>query len=69
LASKGKGPENKRDEERSKEMEKGKTRNIDHFVEELKREQEIRERRNQDRENSRDHNSDNTWKVRVIGRW
>ncbi|CAL9229878.1 unnamed protein product [Arabidopsis halleri] len=60
LASKGKEPENKREEERSKERENGKTRNIDHFMEELKQEQEMRERRNQDRENSRDHISDNT---------
>ncbi|ESQ41030.1 hypothetical protein EUTSA_v10012641mg [Eutrema salsugineum] len=60
LASKNKEPENKREEERSKEREKGKTRNIDHFMEELKREQEMRERRNQDRANPHDHHSDNT---------
>ncbi|CAE6095116.1 unnamed protein product [Arabidopsis arenosa] len=47
-----------REEERSKERENGKTRNIDHFMEEMKREQEMRERRNQDRENSRDHRFD-----------
>lgn len=41
-------------EEKPKEKEKGKSRNIDHFMEELKREQEMRERRNQDREHSRD---------------
>ncbi|CAA7023252.1 unnamed protein product [Microthlaspi erraticum] len=56
MASKGKEPERKREEERPKEREKGKTRNIDHFMEELKREQEMRERRNQDR----DHQGDNS---------
>ncbi|KAL1212604.1 Protein RRC1 [Cardamine amara subsp. amara] len=55
LASKGKEPEKKREEERSKEREKGKTRNIDHFMEELKREQEMRERRNQDRDRQGDN--------------
>ncbi|CAN8256694.1 unnamed protein product [Cochlearia groenlandica] len=59
MASKNKEPENKV-KERSKEKEKGKTRNIDHFMEELKREQEMRERRNQARENPHDHNSDIT---------
>ncbi|KAF2313037.1 hypothetical protein GH714_008847 [Hevea brasiliensis] len=34
--------------------EKGKTRNIDHFMEELKHEHEMRERRNQERERWRD---------------
>lgn len=43
-----------REEERPREKEKGKSRNIDHFMEELKREQEMRERRNQDRENWHD---------------
>ncbi|KAM1550433.1 hypothetical protein PS1_043229 [Malus domestica] len=54
LASKGKESEKKREEERPREKEKGKSRNIDHFMEELKREQEMRERRNQDRENWHD---------------
>jgi hypothetical protein len=42
------------EEEKPKEKEKGKSRNIDHFMEELKREQEMRERRNQEREHWRD---------------
>uniref|UniRef100_A0A7N0TA05 Uncharacterized protein n=1 Tax=Kalanchoe fedtschenkoi TaxID=63787 RepID=A0A7N0TA05_KALFE len=51
---KEKESEKKRQEERPKDKEKGKSRNIDNFLEELKREQEMRERRNQDREYSRD---------------
>lgn len=43
-----------KEEEKPKEKEKGKSRNIDHFMEELKHEQELRERRNQDREQWRD---------------
>ncbi|XP_010278203.1 PREDICTED: protein RRC1-like isoform X2 [Nelumbo nucifera] len=39
-----------KDEERPKDREKGKSRNIDNFMEELKLEQEMRERRNQERE-------------------
>ncbi|PRQ26872.1 putative transcription regulator SAP family [Rosa chinensis] len=54
LASKGKESDKKREEEKPKEKEKGKSRNIDHFMEELKHEQELRERRNQDREHWRD---------------
>ncbi|XP_030468750.2 protein RRC1 isoform X1 [Syzygium oleosum] len=54
LSSKGKETEKKKDEEKAKEREKGKSRNIDHFMEELKHEQEMRERRNQERENWRD---------------
>ncbi|WJX93373.1 Protein rrc1 [Trifolium repens] len=54
LATKGKEPERKKEEEKPKEKEKGKSRNIDHFMEELKQEQEMRERRNQDREQWRD---------------
>ncbi|XP_010278205.1 PREDICTED: protein RRC1-like isoform X3 [Nelumbo nucifera] len=50
LATKGKEPEKKKDEERPKDREKGKSRNIDNFMEELKLEQEMRERRNQERE-------------------
>ncbi|XP_062163509.1 protein RRC1-like isoform X1 [Alnus glutinosa] len=53
LAAKGKESE-KKEEEKPKEKEKGKSRNIDHFMEELKREQEMRERRNQEREHWRD---------------
>ncbi|XP_077221869.1 protein RRC1-like isoform X2 [Tasmannia lanceolata] len=49
LAAKGKESE-KKEEEKPKEKEKGKSRNIDHFMEELKREQELRERRNLERE-------------------
>lgn len=40
-----------------KEKERGKTRNIDHFMEELKQEQEMRERRNQEREHWREGRS------------
>ncbi|KAG5225177.1 RNA recognition motif-containing family protein [Salix suchowensis] len=54
MASKGKEPEKKREEERPKDKEKGKTRNIDHFMEELKHEHEMRERRNQEREHWRE---------------
>ncbi|KAH6782174.1 RNA recognition motif protein [Perilla frutescens var. frutescens] len=53
MATKGKEYEKKK-EEKPKEREKGKSRNIDHFMEELKHEQELRERRNQDRESWRD---------------
>ncbi|KAL4296805.1 hypothetical protein GQ457_12G019790 [Hibiscus cannabinus] len=53
LAAKGKESE-KKEEERIKEREKGKSRNIDHFMEELKHEQEMRERRNLEREHWRD---------------
>ncbi|PIN11907.1 putative splicing regulator [Handroanthus impetiginosus] len=60
MATKGKEYEKKKDE-KPKEREKGKTRNIDNFMEELKREQEMRERRNQERENWRDtRHSDNS---------
>ncbi|KAJ9167639.1 hypothetical protein P3X46_019256 [Hevea brasiliensis] len=54
MAVKGKESEKKKEEERPKEKEKGKTRNIDHFMEELKHEHEMRERRNQERERWRD---------------
>ncbi|XP_050268234.1 protein RRC1-like [Quercus robur] len=54
MAAKGKESEKKKEEEKPKEKEKGKSRNIDHFMEELKHEQEMRERRNQDREHWRD---------------
>ncbi|KAI3453996.1 hypothetical protein Pfo_010659 [Paulownia fortunei] len=53
MATKGKEYEKKKDE-KPKEKEKGKCRNIDHFMEELKHEQEMRERRNQERENWHD---------------
>ncbi|XP_039025870.1 protein RRC1-like [Hibiscus syriacus] len=60
LAAKGKEIEKKKEEERPKEKEKGKSRNIDHFMEELKHEQEMRERRNQEREHWPDgYHSDN----------
>ncbi|XP_042485174.1 protein RRC1-like [Macadamia integrifolia] len=52
LATKGKEPEKKKEEEKPKE--KGKSRNIDHFMEELKLEQEMREKRNQEREHWRE---------------
>lgn len=52
---------NLQNEEKPREREKGKSRNIDHFMEELKHEQEMRARRNQDRENWRDtRNGDNS---------
>ncbi|KAL7187212.1 hypothetical protein ACSBR1_037311 [Camellia fascicularis] len=53
-STKGKEYEKKKEEEKPKEKEKGKSRNIDHFMEELKHEQEMRERRNQEREHWRD---------------
>ncbi|CDP07871.1 unnamed protein product [Coffea canephora] len=53
LVTKGKEFDKKK-EEKPKEKEKGKSRNIDHFMEELKHEQEMRERRNQEREHWRD---------------
>lgn len=43
-----------KDEERPKEKEKGKTRAIDKFLEELKYEQELREKRSQEREQWRE---------------
>lgn len=43
-----------KEEEKPKEKERGKSRNIDRVMEELKHEQEMRERRNQDREHSRE---------------
>ncbi|XP_075110644.1 protein RRC1 isoform X1 [Nicotiana tabacum] len=46
-------------EEKTREKEKGKPRNIDYFMEELKHEQEMRERRNQEREHWRDRHTDN----------
>jgi U2-associated protein SR140 len=54
MATKGKDNEKKKEDERPKEKEKGKSRNIDHFMEELKHEQELREKRNQERENWHD---------------
>ncbi|KAL2544645.1 RNA recognition motif (RRM)-containing protein [Forsythia ovata] len=52
MATKGKDYEKKM--EKPKEKQKGKSRNIDHFMEELKHEQELREKRNQEREHWRD---------------
>ncbi|KAK4747079.1 hypothetical protein SAY87_026116 [Trapa incisa] len=62
FSTKGKESEKKKEEERVKEKEKGKTRNIDHFMEELKHEQEMRERRNQERDHWREnrHNDNST---------
>lgn len=54
MSAKGKEPDRKKEEEKPKEKDKGKTRNIDHFMEELKHEQELRERRNQERDHWRD---------------
>ncbi|XP_038696718.1 protein RRC1-like isoform X1 [Tripterygium wilfordii] len=50
MATKGKESDKKKEDDRPKEKEKGKARNIDNFMEELKHEQEMRERRNQERE-------------------
>ncbi|OIT39549.1 PREDICTED: protein RRC1-like isoform X1 [Nicotiana attenuata] len=46
-------------DEKTREKEKGKPRNIDYFMEELKHEQEMRGRRNQEREHWRDRHTDN----------
>ncbi|KAK1417788.1 hypothetical protein QVD17_26922 [Tagetes erecta] len=54
MATKGKEHERLKDEERPKEKGKGKTRNIDFFMEELKHEQEMREKRMQEREQWQD---------------
>lgn len=48
--SRGKEPEKKKEDEKPKDKEKGKPRVIDNFLEELKAEQELREKRNQERE-------------------
>ncbi|KAL7150663.1 hypothetical protein ABFS83_05G129400 [Erythranthe nasuta] len=53
MATKVKEHEKKK-EEKPKEKEKAKSRNIDHFMEELKQEQEMREKRNQEREKWQD---------------
>lgn len=53
-----------KEEERSKEKGKGKPRNIDYFMEELKHEQEMRERRNQEREQWHDGRQTATSTVR-----
>ncbi|XP_024362531.1 protein RRC1 isoform X2 [Physcomitrium patens] len=53
MVNKEKEPEKRRDEERSKDRDRGKSRNIDHFMEELKREQEARDKRTAERENRR----------------
>ncbi|GMN40264.1 hypothetical protein TIFTF001_009490 [Ficus carica] len=61
LASKGKEPEKKREEDKPRERDKGKSsRVIDNFMEELKQAQEMRERRNQDREIWRERPNDNS---------
>lgn len=61
-ASKGREPEKKKEEEKPKEKEKGKPpRAIDNFLEELKAEQELREKRNQEREPWREgHQNDSS---------
>ncbi|KAF9620588.1 hypothetical protein IFM89_013614 [Coptis chinensis] len=55
-ANRGKEHEKKKEDEKPREKEKGKSRNIDHFMEELKHEQELRERRNQERDQWREGN-------------
>ncbi|MFS7928210.1 putative transcription regulator SAP family [Helianthus anomalus] len=57
MATKGKEHERQKDEERPKEKAKGKARNIDFFMEELKHEQEMREKRMQEREQWQDGRS------------
>eukprot|EP01018_Ginkgo_biloba_P033999 Gb_18824 [translate_table: standard] len=47
--NKQKDAEKKKEEEKPKDRERSKSRNIDHFMEELKVEQELREKRNQER--------------------
>lgn len=59
MATKGRDYEKKK-EDKPREKEKGKARNIDNFMEELKHEQEMRERRNQDREQWRDRHTENS---------
>lgn len=59
MATKGRDHEKKK-EDKPREKEKGKARNIDNFMEELKHEQEMRERRNQDREQWRDRHTENS---------
>ncbi|KAK9065665.1 hypothetical protein SSX86_015066 [Deinandra increscens subsp. villosa] len=54
MATKSKEHERQKDEEGPKEKGKGKARNIDFFMEELKHEQEMRERRMQEREQWQD---------------
>lgn len=54
MASKSREPEREEPRDKSKEKEKGRMRNIDNFMEELKHEQELREKRNQERERHRD---------------
>ncbi|KAJ6836808.1 protein RRC1-like isoform X1 [Iris pallida] len=53
-ASKGREPERKKDDEKPKEKEKGKPRVIDNLLEEFKHEQELREKRNHEREQWRE---------------
>ena len=43
-----------KEEEKWKERDRTKSRNIDHFMEELKMEQEMRERRSSDRDRGRE---------------
>jgi hypothetical protein len=43
-----------REDDKNKDRDRGKSRNIDHFMEELKREQEAREKRSLDRESRRE---------------
>jgi len=52
-SNKEKEPEKRRDDDRNKDRDRGKSRNIDHFMEELKREQEARDKRSADREHRR----------------
>ncbi|XP_068645038.1 protein RRC1-like [Aristolochia californica] len=54
MGAKGRDSEKKKEEEKPKEREKGKSRNIDHFMEELKLEQEMREKRNHERDHWRE---------------
>ncbi|XP_074269545.1 protein RRC1 isoform X2 [Silene latifolia] len=54
MAMKTRESEKEEPREKSKEREKGRTRNIDNFMEELKHDQELREKKNQQRDGRHD---------------
>lgn len=58
MAAKGREYEREESREKLKEKEKGRMRNIDNFMEELKHEQELREKRHQERDKWRDGRQD-----------
>lgn len=57
MASKSREAEREEPKDKSKEKEKGRLRNIDNFMEELKHEQEMREKKNQDRGRHDEHST------------